>query len=84
MKKKDITGPGLSSSNFSPKPPGFGYPMGSRDFWDVELDCFAYDCVANSGRGKCCSPALAKIGPGGKCKGYKKSTNKTKKHKRGK
>lgn len=68
----------IKTNSFMARPHGEGYPGGSRDFWDIELDCAATDCVANSGRGKCCSPASAKIGVGGKCKGYQKSSNKKK------
>jgi len=58
-----------------PKPDGYGYPGGSRDFWNITLKCESKDCVCNSGRGECAVPSKAKIGKNGRCTGFTSLNN---------
>ena len=60
----------LNKRGIMPRPDG-GYG-GSRDFWEVEINCEATGCICNSGRGKCDVPSRAVIGKNGKCKGFQK------------
>ena len=53
-------------------PTGRKGPIGSRDFWMVDVKCECTECICNSGFGTCAVPSLAEIGSNGKCKGYKK------------